>query len=104
MCQLLEYLGHEIHHARTGPEGLKKAIAIKPAIIICDIGLPELDGFEVAKRLKKGALTMDIPIVALSGYGERDFIERAKASGFAHHITKPATFAEIQEALLIADQ
>jgi PAS domain S-box-containing protein len=102
MGQLLELLGHEVHLARTGPEGLKKATAVEPTLIICDIGLPGLDGFAVAERLRRSPVTSTIPLVALTGYGERDFVRRAKAAGFDHHITKPAGIEDIQAALALA--
>ncbi|HSX85172.1 MAG TPA: ATP-binding protein, partial [Cellvibrio sp.] len=101
MGMLLELLGHEVHLARTGPQGLKKATAIKPTIIICDIGLPGLDGFAVAERLRQSKITASIPLIALTGYGERDFVNRAKAAGFDHHITKPASIEDIQTALAL---
>lgn len=103
MGQLLELLGHEVHLAHTGPEGLKKATAVQPTLIICDIGLPGLDGFEVAQRLRQRHMTSSVPLVALTGYGAREFVDRAKAAGFDHHITKPASIRDIQDALALAD-
>jgi two-component system CheB/CheR fusion protein len=101
MAQLLGLLGHEVHLAHTGPEGLKKATAVEPTLIICDIGLPGLDGFVVAERLRQSPITSNIPLVALSGYGEQDFVKRAKVAGFDHHITKPAGIEDIQAALAL---
>lgn len=101
MGMLLELLGHEVHLAHTGPQGVKKATAVKPTIIICDIGLPGLDGFAVAERLRQSEITASIPLIALTGYGERDFVNRAKAAGFDYHITKPASIEEIQAALAL---
>lgn len=99
--QLLELLGHEVHVANTGPEGLKLAIDTLPTLIFCDIGLPGMDGFSVVARLRATAATSAIPIAALSGYGDTAFVNRAKAVGFDHHITKPATLADIEAALAI---
>lgn len=100
MSQLLELLGHQVYVARTGPEGLKKAAAVDPGIIFCDIGLPGLDGFAVAERLRQSETTSAITLVALTGYGDSEFIERAKKAGFDHHITKPANIDDIQLALV----
>lgn len=102
MTNLLRLLGHEVHLARSGPEGLEKAIAIAPDLIICDIGLPGLDGFGVAVKLRENSLTSGIPLVALTGYGGPEFVEQAKHAGFALHITKPATLTDIHDAVVLS--
>ena len=94
-------MGHEVFYADTGPDGVDKAKILKPDLIICDIGLPGLDGFAVAQLLRKNTVTASIPMVALSGYGESDFVERAKDSGFDLHITKPASLDDLQLALAV---
>jgi PAS domain S-box-containing protein len=99
MRDLLELLGHEVHLARTGPGGLKKAMAIAPTLIICDIGLPGLDGFAVAQRLRQSATTASTPLVALTGYGDGDVVRRARDAGFDRHVTKPASLQDIQQLL-----
>ncbi|MCW8195990.1 response regulator [Proteobacteria bacterium 005FR1] len=101
MQQLLDLLGHEVHLAHTGPEGLKKAMAIAPTLIICDIGLPGLDGFAVAQRLRQSATTESTPLVALTGYGDGDVIQRARDAGFDHHVTKPASLEDIRQLLTV---
>lgn len=99
MGQLLELLGHEVFCSNTGTDGVIQAKAINPSLVICDIGLPGLDGFGVAKQLRNSASTASIPLVALTGYGESDFVQRAKDAGFDRHITKPASLADIKAAL-----
>lgn len=99
MRDLLELLGQEVHLARTGPEGLKKAMAITPSLIICDIGLPGLDGFAIAERLRKSTTNATTPLVALTGYGNNEFVERTKRAGFDMHITKPASLQDLRNAL-----
>lgn len=102
MSQLLQLLGHEVCWSSTGYDGVKTAAKMIPTLIICDIGLPGLDGFAVVKRLRKAASTSAIPIVALTGYGETEFVNRAKEAGFDDHITKPASLDEIRAVLAIS--
>lgn len=99
MKALLELLDNEVHLASTGPEGLNKAVALMPTLIICDIGLPGLDGFAVAKRLRQSQLTSHISLVALTGYGNDEFVNRASEAGFDHHVTKPASLDDLQAIL-----
>ena len=96
---LLGVLGYEVHTARTGTEGLMKAQHIRPDVVICDIGLPEMDGFTVAEKLRGNPETAAIPLIALSGYGNENFAERARAVGFNLHLTKPARIEVIKEAI-----
>lgn len=100
MQQLLEMLGHEVHVANTGPKGLKMAVAIKPDVVLCDIGLPGLDGFAVARKLRESPLTATTRLIALTGYGGSEFVEEARAAGFDSHITKPASLDDIQKTVL----
>lgn len=103
MCQLLNLLGHEVHVANTGPKGLKMATAFAPSLVICDIGLPGLNGFEVAERLRANPNTAAIPLVAITGYGGADFVERAQKAGFDQHITKPASLSDIEQAIRLIE-
>ena len=86
----LQQIGHEVIQAHDGDSGLDAAVRHRPAVLVCDIGLPGLDGYEVARRIR------DIPhlhaclLIAVSGYGDSTDRERARAAGFSHHITKPA--------------
>lgn len=98
--QLLEMLGHEVHVANTGPKGLKMAVAIKPDVVVCDIGLPGLDGFAVARKLRQSPLTVTMRLIALTGYGGSEFIEEARSAGFDSHITKPASLDDIRNTVL----
>ncbi len=88
-----------VHYASSGPSGVALAKATQPSFIFCDIGLPEMDGFEVVTALRQNVATAEIPIVALSGYGDPDFVTRAFALGFNLHITKPASLHDLEQAL-----
>jgi PAS domain S-box-containing protein len=86
MAEHLMMLGHTVTVAHDGPSGLAAAERVHPEIALLDIGLPGLDGYEVATRLRGG----DAPVlVALSGYGQEEYKLRAQEAGFRRHLTKP---------------
>ena len=86
-------LGHEVHVGRSGPEGIAIAREIRPDVVLCDIGLPGADGYQVARTLR--SLLPHVVLVAMTGYGTPDDKQRAKEAGFAHHVTKPPRLAEL---------
>ena len=95
----LKLLGHEVVAAYDGVQGIKKAKEITPQVIFCDIGLPVMDGYEIARRLRSEETLKEVPLIALTGYaGERD-IERAMEAGFSMHLPKPIDMARIQDIL-----
>jgi two-component system CheB/CheR fusion protein len=88
--RLLEFAGHEVRVAHTGPEGLRLADAWTPDYVFCDIGLPELDGYRVADELRRKPATATIHLIAITGYGSPEDRERSRLHGFERHFTKPA--------------
>jgi signal transduction histidine kinase/CheY-like chemotaxis protein len=94
---LLEALGHEVHEAADGETGIAAALKLQPDIAFVDIGLPRLDGYEVARRLRAAGETMRL--VALTGYGRDDDIRRAREAGFDLHLLKPAGVAQLRAAI-----
>ena len=87
-----------------GSEGITKATLIEPGVIIYDTGLSGPDGFEVARQLRNNASTSSTLLIALTGYGEVEFINQAKEARFDHLMTKPASLADIQAALALTRQ
>ncbi len=85
MCELR---GHAVAEAEDGHEGIERALADRPDLAIVDIGLPSIDGYEVARRLR-AELGSNIHLVALSGYGTAEHRARATAAGFDEHVAKP---------------
>jgi signal transduction histidine kinase/ActR/RegA family two-component response regulator len=81
--------GHEVREAADGAAALELASDVVPDVAIIDIGLPELSGYDVARRLRQGPLTRNIGLVALTGYGQAGDKENAAAAGFDEHLTKP---------------
>jgi two-component system CheB/CheR fusion protein len=96
---LLEFSGHEVITAHSGREGLAKAKGHQPEVILCDIGLPDTDGYAVAKALRADLDLRLRRLVAMTGYGQEEDKRRALEAGFDHHLTKPADPGELQRLL-----
>ncbi|HUR41034.1 MAG TPA: MASE1 domain-containing protein [Verrucomicrobiae bacterium] len=97
LCVLLQAVGHEVHEAEDGRSGIEKALRIQPDVTLVDIGLPEIDGYEVARQLKSRAATGKV--VALTGYGRPEDRQRATEAGFDEHLVKPATLEQLQRSI-----
>ena len=87
---LLELSGHEVKTVGDGSEALASAPIYAPDVVLLDIGLPGMDGYEVAVRLRQMPETRDSCLIALTGYGQPADRARAREAGFDHHLTKPA--------------
>jgi CheY-like chemotaxis protein len=85
---LLGANGHEVEVAADGHAGVTHALAFRPEVMLVDIGLPGLDGYEVARRVR-AALGRRVALVAVTGYGSSDVRRRALDAGFDEHLTKP---------------
>lgn len=99
MCELIEMLGYKIILATKGSEGISKAKEFHPDIIICDIGLPEMNGYEVAKSIRNDHELKDLFLIALSGYTSQKDIARSTEAGFNRHLAKPVDFDIIENIL-----
>ena len=86
---LLECCGHEVLTAFSGVEAIEVARLHQPDAIFLDIGLPGMNGYEVASRLREEGYCEKALMVALSGYGQEEDRRRSKAAGFDHHLVKP---------------
>ncbi|MDX2022869.1 MAG: ATP-binding protein [Deltaproteobacteria bacterium] len=95
---LLEAFGHRVDVAADGEQGLRLATRLRPDVAMVDIGLPHLNGYQVAERVRL-ALGDSIHLVALTGYGQPDDIRRTAAAGFDAHVTKPASLDKLLAAL-----
>ena len=96
---LLQESGHLVRLAHTGPTGLAAALEFRPAVMLLDIGLPELDGFEVAKRIRQQPTLDNIVLVGMTGYGRETDRRRSQEAGFDHHLVKPVNFRKVQQIL-----
>lgn len=99
LSEHLDSLGHDVHVAHDGPAALATAARVRPEVVLLDIGLPGLDGYEVARRLRATDLDPPPVIIAITGYGQDDDRKRSSEAGFAHHLTKPFE-ARVLERLL----
>jgi two-component system CheB/CheR fusion protein len=86
---LLELNGHDVRMAHDGPAALEIARSFHPQVVVLDIGLPGMDGYEVAKRLRSEAPMQNVILIALTGYGQSEDRQRSIAAGFNHHLVKP---------------
>jgi len=87
---LLRAAGHEVRTARDGNEAIASAEAFPPQVALLDIGLPGMDGYELARRLRKTLNPKNTMLIALTGYGQDGDIHRSMQAGFDHHLVKPA--------------
>jgi CheY-like chemotaxis protein len=99
LARLLSLWGHEVREARDGPMALRVAAELNPELILLDIGLPGMNGYEVATRLRADARFRDVRIVALSGYGSEQDKARSQAAGFDAHLLKPAELGLLESIL-----
>jgi len=99
LAALLSASGHEVRTAHDGSEGLALARTWRPDVILCDIGLPGLDGYDVARAIRKDRDLSGSLLVSLSGYGQPEDVRNARAAGFDRHLTKPARMEALRELL-----
>lgn len=90
LAMLLQMDGHQVSVAHDGTEALGIVTAVRPHAAVLDIGMPGMNGYEVAQRIRTGLQSGPIVLVALTGWGQAQDLERAKAAGFDHHLVKPA--------------
>jgi PAS domain S-box-containing protein len=93
LCEVLALDGHQVSVAATGLAGVDAALRDRPDVVLCDIGLPEIDGYEVARRLRRAGVQS--LLVALTGYATPEDVARARAAGFDAHLAKPPDLARL---------
>lgn len=89
LSMLLQAEGHEVDTANSGTKAIERAQAFRPQVVLLDIGLPDMDGYEVARRLREIPETQLAVLIALTGYGQPEDRARSKRAGFDHHLLKP---------------
>jgi PAS domain S-box-containing protein len=93
---LLESEGHEVRTAADGVSGLASALEYRPDFVLLDIGLPRLDGYEMARRMREDERLHGVTIIAITGYAQSHDRARTAAAGFDHHLTKPVEYSALQ--------
>lgn len=98
LCMLLTMWGHKVESAENGGRGIELALANKPEFAIVDLNLPDMDGYDVARRIR-AELKNEIRLIALTGYGRLEDMERSRAAGFDTHLVKPADTEKLTQIL-----
>jgi CheY-like chemotaxis protein len=102
LSDLLALSGHDVHTVYDGLAAVETAKRVNPDVAILDIGMPKLDGYEVARRIRAEQLPMIL--IALTGWGQEQDRQQAREAGFDHHLTKPVDLAKLEELLQSSPQ
>lgn len=92
---LLKLSGNETQTAHDGLEAFAAADNFRPDIVLLDIGLPKLNGYEVARRIREQPWGKSLVLVALTGWGQEEDLQKSRAAGFNDHLVKPVEFASL---------
>jgi CheY-like chemotaxis protein len=95
----LELAGHEVHAAPDGPSGVALAARMSPELVLVDVGLPGMDGYEVARRIRSVPGGKTMRLIAVTGYGQAQDRRRAEEAGFDLHLTKPVAAERLAEVI-----
>ena len=99
LALLLEIAGHQTSRAHDGPSALDAAETERPEVILLDIGLPTLNGYEVCRRIRKQPWGSSVLVIALTGWGQEEDRRRSHEAGFDGHLVKPVEYAELMTLL-----
>ncbi len=99
LAMLLRRSGHDVRIAHSGPDALAAAAEYHPEVVLLDIGLPGMSGYEVARRMRQSPEHNNTKLIALTGYGQESDQQRSREAGFDYHLVKPVGLQKIQEAL-----
>lgn len=99
LARMLQMMGHEVRTARDGAEAIDIADAFKPDLVLLDIGMPRLNGYEACRKMKEKPWTDSTVFVALTGWGQEEDMRKAREAGFDQHLTKPADYRALEKLL-----
>jgi signal transduction histidine kinase/CheY-like chemotaxis protein len=102
LAMLLRVLGTEVALAHSGRSALECVDTFKPDVVLLDIGMPGMDGYEVARRIRANPANRHISLIALTGWGQDEDRRRSTAAGFNHHLVKPADIDQLRQLLTVA--
>jgi CheY-like chemotaxis protein len=100
LSTLLQLMGHEVRTAYDGLEGVAAAESFAPDLVLLDIGLPRMNGYEAARRIREQPGGRDMTLIAVTGWGQDDDKRRSREAGFNLHITKPLDPALLERLLV----
>ena len=95
LAMMLQLSGYEVHKAHDGLEAIEVAARLRPDVILLDIGLPSLNGYDVCRRMREQDESSDAFILALTGWGQEEDKRRSTAAGFDGHLVKPVNLARL---------
>jgi CheY-like chemotaxis protein len=99
MDEILRAAGHDVRLAYNGADGIAAARTLPAEVVLCDVGLPDMDGYAVARALRADAVTAHARLVALTGYGGEDEERKARNAGFDRHVVKPVDPFQLESLL-----
>jgi len=99
LTQLLELLGNEVRTAYDGESGVAEAASFRPDLVLMDLGMPKMNGYEAARRIREQPWGRDVTLVAVSGWGQEDDRRKTAEAGFDHHFVKPLEYAALSSFL-----
>jgi CheY-like chemotaxis protein len=99
LAMLLELGGHEIHTVNDGGKALDAAARLRPDVMLLDIGLPRMNGYEVCRRIRQEPWGRDLAVVALTGWGQEEDRQRSRDAGFDAHLVKPVDYDNLEKLL-----
>lgn len=99
LAMILQLGGHQTVPVYSAVDALQRAATFKPEVVLLDIGLPGMNGYEVAQKMRELPGLRDIRLIAVTGYGRADDRLRARDAGFDDHLTKPVEFAILERVL-----
>ena len=99
VAELLRAFGNEVSIAFEGQEAISCFHQVLPSVVLLDIGLPDISGYEVARQLRGHGQSQSVPLIALTGYGQMRDKEAAALAGFDAHLVKPAELSDLEAAL-----
>jgi PAS domain S-box-containing protein len=99
LVMMLQMFGHEVQAAYTGQTAVEMAVEYQPDVVLLDIGLPDMNGYEVARHLRQQPQTKDVRLIAMTGYGQDSDRQRSEEAGCEQHLVKPVDPQKLQELL-----
>lgn len=101
LATLLRILGNDVVVANNGDTAIQTFETFRPSMVFLDLGMPEMDGYEVARRLHALPVFQNVTLIALTGWGQEEDRQRTREAGFDHHIVKPMNLAKLQALLSV---
>jgi len=100
----LEMLGHTLQMALDGPTAIELAKSFHPEVVILDIGIPGMNGYEICQAMRKEFVLQNTTFIALTGWGKKEHRERSKEAGFNYHLVKPVDMEALKKILFELDK